>query len=146
MPSDLLSVFDYQELDILMCGLPEIDVEDWIRNTEYLGEYKRLGVKHKCIRWFWDAVHKFSHEERVRLLQFATGSSRLPVQGFKALQSNDGNYRRFNIQSVSRVVSCYPRAHTCFNKIDLPMYQSRTELEAYLSVVVNMEVTGFTMD
>ena len=55
-----------------MCGLPEIDVEDWIRNTEYLGEYKRLGIKHKCIRWFWDAVHKFSHEERVRLLQLRT--------------------------------------------------------------------------
>ena len=35
---------------------------------------------------------------------------------FKALQSNDGNYRRFNIQPISKVDSVFPRAHTCFNK------------------------------
>ena len=146
LPSDLLSVFDYQELELLMCGLPELDLEDWIRHTEYLGEFKRLGRKHRVVRWFWEVVQEFSQEERVRLLQFATGCSRLPVQGFKALQSNDGNYRKFNLQAIPRQISCYPRAHTCFNKIDLPLYKSRSELEAYLSVVVNMEVTGFTMD
>jgi hypothetical protein len=146
LPSDLLSVFDYQELELLMCGLPEIDLEDWMRNTEYLGDYKRLGPKHKVIRWFWLAVSQMTHEERVKLLQFATGCSRLPVQGFKALQSNDGNYRKFNLQSIGRAISVYPRAHTCFNKIDLPLYKSQEELEAYLSIVVNMEVTGFTMD
>ena len=146
LPSDLLSVFDYQELDLLMCGLPEIDVDDWMKHTEYLGEYKRLGASHRVVRWIWAAVNNMSNEERVKLLQFATGCSRLPVQGFKALQSNDGNYRKFNLQSVSRITSCYPRAHTCFNKIDLPVYKSQGELEAYLSIVVNMEITGFTMD
>ena len=30
----LLSVFDFQELELLLCGLPEIDIEDWKRNTE----------------------------------------------------------------------------------------------------------------
>ena len=38
------------------------------------------------------------------MLQFTTGCSRLPAQGFKALQSNDGNYRRFNIQAISKKV------------------------------------------
>jgi hypothetical protein len=146
LPSDLLSVFDYQELELLMCGLPEIDLDDWMRHTEYLGEYKRQGAQHKVVRWFWNAVSGMTQEERVKLVQFSTGCSRLPVQGFKALQSNDGNYRKFNLQSVARAVSCYPRAHTCFNKIDLPLYKSEAELEAYLSIVVNMEVTGFTMD
>lgn len=42
--------------------------------------------------------------------------------------------------------SPYPRAHTCFNKLDLPVYESKRELEAFLSVVINMEVTGFTID
>jgi hypothetical protein len=45
-----------------------------------------------------------TNEERVRLLQFVTGNARLPAQGFKALQSNDGIYRKFNIQSVSKKV------------------------------------------
>ena len=38
--------------------------------------------------------------------------------------------------------SLYPRAHTCFNKLDLPLYDSQAELEAYLSVVVNAEISG----
>jgi hypothetical protein len=42
--------------------------------------------------------------------------------------------------------SLYPRAHTCFNKLDLPLYDSQQELEAYLSVVVNAEIGSFTME
>lgn len=43
--------------------------------------------------------------------------------------------------------SVYPRAHTCFNKLDLPLYESQRELDAYLSVVINMEnMTGFTIE
>ena len=43
--------------------------------------------------------------------------------------------------------SVYPRAHTCFNKLDLPLYDTETELEVYLSFIVNMEsMTGFTIE
>jgi E3 ubiquitin-protein ligase NEDD4 len=104
VPPDWLAVFDYQELELLLCGVPEIDVSDWIRHTEYLGEYKHLQGSHKVIRWFWLAVESMSPEDRVRLLQFTTGCSRLPAQGFKALQSSDGHYRRFNIQSIRKSV------------------------------------------
>jgi hypothetical protein len=66
-------------------------------------------------------VESFDEEERARLLQFCTGACRVPAQGFKALQSNDGNYRRFNIQSVRRQDCPFPRAHTCFNKYGTPV-------------------------
>jgi E3 ubiquitin ligase SMURF1/2/E3 ubiquitin-protein ligase HUWE1 len=105
VPPDLLSVFDYQELELLMCGVPEISLEDWMRHTDYLADYSRQGARHRVIRWFWMAVEAMGREERVRLLQFTTGCSRLPAQGFKALQSNDGNFRRFNIQAISKKVS-----------------------------------------
>eukprot|EP00600_Ochromonadales_sp_CCMP1393_P014507 CAMPEP_0175000774 /NCGR_PEP_ID=MMETSP0005-20121125/2777_1 /TAXON_ID=420556 /ORGANISM="Ochromonas sp., Strain CCMP1393" /LENGTH=985 /DNA_ID=CAMNT_0016255611 /DNA_START=378 /DNA_END=3336 /DNA_ORIENTATION=+ len=147
IPADLLSVFDYQELDLLLCGVPVIDLDDWKQHTEYMGQYKKLGAKHKVIQWFWTAVEAMSHEERIRLLQFTTGCARLPSQGFRALQSTDGRYRRFNIQSVLKKESIYPRAHTCFNKLDLPMYSNQRELDAYLSVVISMEnVTGFSIE
>lgn len=164
LPPDLLSVFDYQELELLLCGIPDIDVADWMRHTEYLAEYHHHGARHKVIRWFWLAVEAMSAEERIRLLQFTTGCSRVPAQGFKALQSHDGHYRKFNIQSIKKSVrfelcvlvffnvplhlqeSLYPRAHTCFNKLDLPVYDSQEELDAYLSVVINMEITGFSME
>jgi hypothetical protein len=88
-----------------MCGLPTLDMDDWKRHTEYLGEYHRLGPKHKVIKWFWEVLETFTDEERVRLLQFVTGCGGLPAQGFKALQSNDGNFRKFNIQSIHKIVS-----------------------------------------
>jgi E3 ubiquitin ligase SMURF1/2 len=50
VPPELLSVFDYQELELLMCGIPEIDVADWIRHTEYLADYHQLGARHKVSR------------------------------------------------------------------------------------------------
>lgn len=109
VPPDLLSVFDYQELELLMCGVPDINLEDWMRHTDYLSDYSRQGARHKVIRWFWLAVEAMSREERVRLLQFTTGCSRLPAQGFKALQSNDGNFRRYNIQAISKKVSFHGR-------------------------------------
>ena len=142
VPPDLLSVFDYQELDLLLCGIPEISVEDWRRHTEYLGLYHE---SHRNIKWFWDFVEGCGAEERARLLQFITGASRLPPQGFKALISNDGNHRRFNIQSISRKESIYPRSHTCFNKLDLPLYSSQEELDAFVSCVLG-EAYGFTID
>jgi hypothetical protein len=38
------------------------------------------------IRRFWRIVTNFSDEERGKLLQFVTGSARVPAQGFAALQ------------------------------------------------------------
>jgi hypothetical protein len=35
IPEALLSVFDFQELELLLCGLPEIDIQDRRHNTEH---------------------------------------------------------------------------------------------------------------
>ncbi|RYG68406.1 hypothetical protein EON64_05250 [archaeon] len=70
IPPDIISVFDYMELDLLLCGVQDINLDDWLRHTEYQGEYNS---RHPIIRWFWKAVESMSHEERVRLLQFTTG-------------------------------------------------------------------------
>lgn len=64
----------------------------------------------------------------------------------QALQSNDGNYRQFNIQSVRRSESMFPRAHTCFNKLDVPLYESKEELQGYLSLVISFDLTGFSIE
>jgi E3 ubiquitin ligase SMURF1/2 len=68
----------------------------------------------------------------------------VPVQGFKALTSYDGRICHFTLKAVAFPDNAYPRAHTCFNRIDLPLYKSKKELEDVLSLVINMEVTGFT--
>ena len=143
VPQHLLFVFDTQELELLLCGLPAIDVDDWIANTAYTGEYS---ATHRVIRWFWQSIRDFSAEERARLLQFATGTSRVPAQGFCALQSRDGVVCPFTIAPIAKHDSIVPRAHTCFNRIDLPLYASHNELDRFLGMVTQMDVTGFQME
>jgi len=146
LPPDLLSVLDANELELLLCGSPVVDVDDWAANTEYAGEYRRRGARHAVIAWWWKAVRALEDHDRHKLLMFCTGSARVPCHGFRALQRNDGKYQLFCIQSLPRTELRFPRAHTCFNRIDLPMYASYAELEASLRVVLCMEATGFTMD
>jgi len=146
IPEPLLTIFDFQELELLLCGLPKIDMDDWKAHTEYSGEYSESGFRHVVCKWFWEIVTDFSQEMRVRLLQFVTGTSGVPAQGFGVLQSNDGNFRRFTINGVALGVCLYPRAHTCFNRIDLPLYESKDELSQRLKLAVTMASTGFDIE
>ena len=74
IPEPLLTVFDFQELELLMCGLPKIDIEDWKRHTDYKGQFERTGSDDRVVKWFWEIVtEEFDHEQRARLLQFSTG-------------------------------------------------------------------------
>jgi hypothetical protein len=146
MPVEYLSVFDYNELELLLCGLPTIDMIDWQSNTEYTGEYSSKGRDHKVIHWFWEVVESFPPADRAKLLQFCTGTSRVPVQGFAALQGSDGNLQRFTVTSVSRKSCALPRSHTCFNRIDLPLYNDKEELHKFLSMAVSNEASGFGLE
>jgi len=147
IPEALLSVFDFQELELLLCGLPEIDIQDWRHNTEYTGEFERKGASHKVVKWFWEVVDDdFDEERKARLLQFVTGTSGVPAQGFRALQGNDNNIRKFTINSIPETVSVFPKAHTCFNRIDLPLYESKKKLKKFLAMAIQMEATGFDID
>jgi E3 ubiquitin-protein ligase NEDD4 len=58
-----------------MCGMPDIDMQDWIDNTEYSGEYGREGPNHQTCIWFWEIVSEYDHEMKARLLQFVTGEN-----------------------------------------------------------------------
>nr|XP_033793148.1 E3 ubiquitin-protein ligase HACE1 isoform X3 [Geotrypetes seraphini] len=71
IPPSLIQLFDEYELELLLSGMPEIDVQDWIRNTEYTSGYER---DDPVIQWFWEVVQELTQEERILLLQFVTGS------------------------------------------------------------------------
>ena len=146
LPRTYLSVFDYQELQLLLGGVDEIDVDDWRRHTRYLGAFAELREKHPVVKFFWDCVDAFDNEQRARLCQFSTGTSSLPPAGFKALVGDDGHYCNFTLASLPRDLGVWPRAHTCFNRIDLPLYESYDELANYLALSIHLEVVGFTID
>ncbi|XP_049538652.1 E3 ubiquitin-protein ligase Nedd-4-like isoform X1 [Anopheles darlingi] len=124
VPLNLLKIFDENELELLMCGIQSIDVKDWKRNTLYKGDYY---PNHVIVQWFWRAVLSFSNEMRARLLQFVTGTSRVPMNGFKELYGSNGP-QMFTIEKWGTPEN-YPRAHTCFNRLDLPPYESYLQLK-----------------
>ncbi|XP_036285704.1 E3 ubiquitin-protein ligase HECW1 isoform X2 [Pipistrellus kuhlii] len=136
--SRLVSVFDARELELVIAGTAEIDLNDWRNNTEYRGGYHD---GHLVIRWFWAAVEHFNNEQRLRLLQFVTGTSSVPYEGFAALRGSSG-LRRFCIEKWGKITSL-PRAHTCFNRLDLPPYPSYSMLyEKLLTAVEETSTFG----
>ncbi|EJK61422.1 hypothetical protein THAOC_18095, partial [Thalassiosira oceanica] len=143
IPAPLLTIFDFQELELLMCGLPEIDIDDWKENTEYSGDYDREGPNHKVCVWFWEIVSEYDQELKARLLQFVTGSSGAPARGFRSLQEINGRVMKFTIHGVALENCVYPRSKTSFNRIDLPIYGSKDELEEKLKIAITMAATGF---
>ncbi|XP_037135455.1 E3 ubiquitin-protein ligase HECW1 isoform X2 [Syngnathus acus] len=138
--SRLVSVFDARELELVIAGTVEIDLGDWRSNTEYRGGYHD---GHIVMRWFWAAVERFNNEQRLRLLQFVTGTSSVPYEGFAALRGSNG-LRRFCIEKWGKVTSL-PRAHTCFNRLDLPPYPSYTMLYDKLLTAVE-ETSTFGLE
>ncbi|XP_066046826.1 E3 ubiquitin-protein ligase HECW1 isoform X4 [Chamaea fasciata] len=136
--SRLVSVFDARELELVIAGTAEIDLNDWRNNTEYRGGYHD---GHIVVRWFWAAVERFNNEQRLRLLQFVTGTSSVPYEGFAALRGSNG-LRRFCIEKWGKITSL-PRAHTCFNRLDLPPYPSYSMLyEKLLTAVEETSTFG----
>jgi E3 ubiquitin-protein ligase HECW2 len=89
---------------------------------------------HPVIEWFWSAIERFDNERRLRLLQFVTGTSSVPYEGFAALRGSNGP-RRFCVERWGRPTSL-PRAHTCFNRLDLPPYTSHEQLMEKLLLAV----------
>jgi E3 ubiquitin-protein ligase HUWE1 len=144
VPQSLVSIFTEQELELLISGLPDIDVDDWKSNTEYTG----YNASSPQIMWFWRAVRSFDKEERAKLLQFATGTSKVPLNGFKELEGMNG-FSRFNIHKdpggsgAASAGRRLPSAHTCFNQLDLPVYDNYEVLREQLLVAINQGTGHF---
>ncbi|KAF4524320.1 hypothetical protein B566_EDAN005378 [Ephemera danica] len=136
VPLEWLKYFDERELELMLCGMQEVDVDDWQRNSIYR-HYTRNS---KQVLWFWQFVRTTDNEKRARLLQFVTGTCRVPVGGFAELMGSNGP-QRFCIEKVGKE-TWLPRSHTCFNRLDLPPYKSYEQLVEKLNYAIE-ETEGF---
>ncbi|KAK2554358.1 NEDD4-like E3 ubiquitin-protein ligase WWP2 [Acropora cervicornis] len=127
---------------LMLCGMQEIDLDDWQANAVYR-HYTRNS---KQVTWFWQvrfALRSFDNEKRIRLLQFVTGTCRLPVGGFAELMGSNGP-QKFCIEKVGKE-TWLPRSHTCFNRLDLPPYKSFEQLVEKLTFAIE-ETEGFAQE
>uniref|UniRef100_A0A672FVL6 E3 ubiquitin-protein ligase HACE1 n=1 Tax=Salarias fasciatus TaxID=181472 RepID=A0A672FVL6_SALFA len=141
IPPSLIQLFDEYELELLLSGMPEIDVQDWCRNTEYTSGYD---PQDPVIQWFWVVVNSLTQEERVLLLQFVTGSSRVPHGGFAFLMGGSG-LQKFTIAAVPYTSNLLPTSSTCINMLKLPEYPSQEVLRDRLLVALHCGSYGYTM-
>jgi len=141
IPPCLVENFDEYELELLIGGLSKINIEDWRVHTKL----KNCTVETPLVRWFWDIVKSYGEDKRARLLQFVTGSPRVPIQGFKALQGVNSELRLFTIHLIKNACTDnLPKSHTCFNRIDLPPYETFEKLRDKLTQAIE-ETMGFTI-
>ncbi|KAF8070121.1 hypothetical protein FPV67DRAFT_1579109 [Lyophyllum atratum] len=138
IPKDLITIFNEQELELLISGTPDIDVDEWRAATEYNG----YSSSDPNIVWWWRALKSFNRDERAKVLSFATGTSRVPLGGFVDLQGVQG-VQRFSIHKAYGASDRLPQAHTCFNQIDLPQYTSYEMLRQQLLLAINEGGEGF---
>jgi len=127
------------DLDLLVCGLQEIDFDDWKKNSVCAD-----GVDPDTWDLFWSVVEEFTLQQQRELLEFATGSPGPPVGGFAALPGygSIGSVQRFTI--ACNLQSALPVASTCFNTLYCPRYASKAEMSAaLLEAIANRNVGGF---
>ena len=117
MPQRLLSLFTWDQLELLACGSKDIDIEVLRSKTKY-----GVGVSpaQRHVRYFWQTLKKFSPERRALFLRFVWGRTRLPAT---AREWGDVRFT-LHTRHTSSPDSSFPVAHTCFFSMELPAYST----------------------
>uniref|UniRef100_A0A1Y1KR63 Ubiquitin-protein ligase E3A n=2 Tax=Photinus pyralis TaxID=7054 RepID=A0A1Y1KR63_PHOPY len=131
--SPLELLFRPEEIELLICGSKNFDFDALEGSTEYDGGYTN---ESQVIKDFWSIVHSLSLEDKRKLLQFTTGSDRVPLGGLSKLKLVIAR----NGPDSDRL----PTAHTCFNVLLLPEYASKEKLKDRLVKAINYS-KGFGM-
>jgi len=163
IPLNIVSHLSAKDLSLLIAGSDRIDVDDWqkhsVVNTNlnsthlhvpllsdifysflgYTSSNRRIAIKtnvSEVSKWFWTAVHCFSEADRKLLLRFVTGSSSVPFGGFAHLHNTNSNHPFTVLLRPDFSIHHLPTSHTCFNRLDLPLYNSYEELHSKLLTAV----------
>ncbi|CAH1114233.1 unnamed protein product [Psylliodes chrysocephalus] len=131
--SPLELLFRPEEIELLICGSKNFDFDELEHSTEYDGGYTN---ESQIIKDFWSVVHALSTEDKRKLLQFTTGSDRVPIGGLSRL--------KLVIAKNGPDSDRLPTAHTCFNVLLLPEYSSKEKLKDRLVKAINYS-KGFGM-
>jgi len=126
IPARFLSLLTWKELELEVCGSPEIDIDLLKQNTVYSG----CGPTDVHIKHFWAVLDKFSQLERAQFLRFVWGRSRLPP----AAKFTE----KMKVDSTNISQNHLPSAHTCFFSLELPKYQTEELMREKLIKAITM--------
>ena len=75
-------------------------------------------------------------------LKFCTGCTKVPVDGFNSLTSTRNKYKKFCIESCTNT-SKLIEAMTCFNRLYIPLYETKTKLEEVIKIIITNNTEFF---
>ncbi|XP_055334897.1 E3 ubiquitin-protein ligase TRIP12-like [Paramacrobiotus metropolitanus] len=125
IPLKHIHLFRAEELDALFCGHGEHIQEGWdVRTlTESCHPDHGYTVDSQAVKWLFTVMAKYSAQERRDFVQFVTGSPKLPVGGFKALNPPFTVVRK-TVAGDQNADQFLPSVMTCVNYLKLPDYSS----------------------
>jgi hypothetical protein len=151
VPLSYLSLFQWYEVETLVCGSANIDIDALRKHTTYSAG---MSSSHPTVRFLFRALESFTEEEKRLFLQFVWGRNRLPLQHSDWVQpftinllmpASDGTEASIGfscfscvcwlgVEGLSTIVfrdsrpgdrdGMLPVAHTCFFSLDLPPYST----------------------
>ena len=112
---DILQVLTWQQIEELVCGVNDLNIDEFKEHTEYEG----YNNNDQNIKWFWEWLQSADKKEKIKYLKFVSGRSRLPKSGtgFK--------YRHVISKANYAGKNVFPKSMTCFFKLNLPEYDKK---------------------
>ncbi|CAG0920600.1 unnamed protein product [Notodromas monacha] len=110
--SNALIMMRPEEVEIMVCGSPTLDLADLKKVVEYDG----YTAEDQNMKDFWEILLSLSLDLQKKFLLFSTGSDRIPVGGMQEMT--------FKITAQRDHLDMLPQAHTCFNQLVLPRYNN----------------------
>ncbi len=134
-------VFTEEEMNFIISGQDDIDLRDLRENIIYKGEYNE---NHPVIKMFWEKLVTLNKNELIKFLQFSTGSSAVPIDGFGSLKDIRGRIQKFTIEPFMNYSADNPdiyqfhaiESRKQYNTIILPKYKTKKELNDAINMII----------
>ena len=126
VPINLLQLFSWQQLEILVAGTPAFDINLWKSKTD------SEQISSKVAQLFWKVMENFTPREQSGFVRFAWGRSRLPPERQWTTRMRLTNADRAPL----------PVSHTCFFSVELPAYETEAEMRRGLLTAIHFGVGG----
>ena len=151
LDDEVRNIFSIDEFKFILSGQAEINIKDWKENTIYKGDFNE---QHPVIKMFWECIEALNKTQLEKFIEFVTGCSSIPLDGFGNLKGMGGNIMKFTIEPYICFSAEDPytsefrliEAKTCFNRIILPYYKNKYEMNKAINIILNNDTSFFGLE
>ncbi|SCU91381.1 LAME_0E12288g1_1 [Lachancea meyersii CBS 8951] len=124
---DAFRLFNSKEVELLLCGSRDKDID--VSTLKSVSKYGNgFTSQSTVVKWFWEIFDELNTEEKRKLLEFVTGSDRIPATGISTIP--------FKVSRLGDDCDRLPIAHTCFNELCIYEYGDGAKLKKKLMVAI----------